>query len=86
MKSVLDVVQILYVIVATLVLGAEGAGPGPEKRKLVVDKALAIIDEPGGIEVPGWLRGILPLVLPILVDLIVAQLNRMGFLKPSIVS
>jgi hypothetical protein len=83
MKAILDVVQILYALVVTLVIGVEGSGPGPDKKKAVVDKILAIIDEPGGIDVPSWLRGILPTVLPILVDLVVAQLNRLGFLKPS---
>jgi len=49
----------------------------------VVAQVLAIIDEPGGIEVPAWLRAMLPVVLPLLVDLVVAQLNRLGFLQPS---
>jgi hypothetical protein len=83
MKSVLDAIRIIYTLVVTLVVGVEGTGAGPEKRAAVVTQTLAILDEPGGIEVPAWLRAMLPVVLPILVDLIVAQLNRLGFLQAS---
>lgn len=83
MKSALDAIRIIYALVATLVVGVEGSGAGPEKRAAVVAQTLTILDEPGGIEVPAWLRGILPSVLPWLVDLVVAQLNRLGFLAPS---
>lgn len=83
MKSVLDAIRIIYTLVVTLVVGVEGTGAGPEKRAAVVTQTLAILDEPGGIEVPAWLRAMLPTILPILVDLIVAQLNRLGFLQAS---
>ncbi len=83
MKSALDAIRIIYTLVATLVVGIEGTGTGPEKKAAVVAQTLAILDEPGGIEVPTWLRAMLPVVLPILVDLIVGQLNRLGFLQPS---
>jgi hypothetical protein len=86
MKTVLDSIRIVYTLVVTLAIGVEGSGAGPEKKAAVIAQALAILDEPGGIEVPDWLRGILPTVLPFLVDLVIGQLNRMGFLKPSIVS
>lgn len=83
MKSVLDAIRIIYTLVVTLAVGVEGTGPGAEKRAAVVTQVLAILDEPGGIEVPAWLRAMLPTILPILVDLIVTQLNRLGFLQPS---
>lgn len=83
MKSILDAIRIIYALVVSLVVGVEGAGTGPEKKAAVVTQTLAIIDEPKGIECPAWLRGMLPVLLPILVDLIVAQLNRLDFLAPS---
>lgn len=83
MQAILDTIRIIYTLVVTLVVGVEGTGAGPEKRAAVVTQTMAILDEPGGIEVPAWLRAMLPVVLPILVDLIVAQLNRLGFLQPS---
>jgi len=83
MQAILDSIRIIYTLVVTLAVGVEGSGAGPEKRAAVVAQVLAILDEPGGIEVPSWLRGILPSVLPWLVDLVVAQLNRLGFLQSS---
>jgi hypothetical protein len=83
MKTALDAIRIVYALVVTLAIGVEGTAAGPEKKTAVVAQVLAILDEPGGIEVPSWLRGILPSVLPFLVDLVVAQLNRLGFLLPS---
>jgi hypothetical protein len=83
MKTALDAIRIVYALVVTLAIGVEGTAAGPEKKAAVVAQVLAILDEPGGIEVPSWLRGILPSVLPFLVDLVVAQLNRLGFLLPS---
>jgi hypothetical protein len=83
MQAILDTIRIIYTLVVTLVVGVEGTGGGTEKRAAVVTQTLAILDEPGGIEVPAWLRAMLPVVLPILVDLIVAQLNRLGFLQAS---
>jgi hypothetical protein len=83
MKSVLDAIRIIYALVVTLVVGVEGTGAGSEKRAAVVTQTLAILDEPEGIEVPAWMRAMLPTILPILVDLIVAQLNRLGFLQAS---
>ncbi len=83
MQAILDSIRIIYALVVTLAVGVEGSGAGPEKRAAVVAQVLAIIDEPGGIEVPAWLRAMLPVVLPLLVDLVVAQLNRLGFLTPS---
>lgn len=83
MKTILDSIRIVYALVVTLAIGVEGSAPGPEKKAAVVAQVLAILDEPGGIEVPDWLRGLLPTVLPFLVDLVVAQLNRLGFLSPS---
>lgn len=83
MQAILDAIRIIYTLVVTLVVGVEGTGAGPEKRAAVVAQTLAILDEPGGIEVPAWLRAMLPVVLPILVDLVVGQLNRLGFLQAS---
>lgn len=83
MKTALDAIRIVYALVVTLAIGVEGTAAGPEKKAAVVAQVLAILDEPGGIEVPSWLRGILPSVLPFLVDLVVAQLNRLGFLDSS---
>lgn len=83
MQTIIDSIRIIYTLVVTLAVGVEGTGPGAEKRAAVVTQVLAIIDEPGGIEVPAWLRAMLPVVLPLLVDLVVAQLNRLGFLTPS---
>lgn len=83
MKTILDSIRIIYTLVVTLAIGVEGSGAGPEKKAAVIAQVLAILDEPGGIEVPDWLRGILPSVLPFLVDLAVAQLNRLGFLASS---
>lgn len=83
MKTILDSIRIIYTLVVTLAIGVEGSAPGPEKKAAVIAQVLAILDEPGGIEVPDWLRGILPSVLPFLVDLAVAQLNRLGFLASS---
>jgi len=83
MKAVLDSIRIVYTLVVTLVVGVEGPTPGPEKKAAVIAQTLAVLDEEGGIEVPSWLRAFLPTILPILVDLIVAQLNRLGFLNTS---
>ena len=83
MKTTLDAIRIIYTLVVTMAIGVEGTAAGPEKRAAVVAQTLAILDEPGGIEVPAWLRAMLPVVLPLLVDLVVAQLNRLGFLTPS---
>lgn len=83
MKAVLDAIRIVYALVVTLIVGVEGTAPGPEKKAAVISQTLAVLDEEGGIEVPSWLRAFLPTILPILVDLIVAQLNRLGFLTPS---
>lgn len=83
MKTILDSVRIIYTLVVALAIGVEGSAPGPEKKASVVAQVLAILDEPGGIEVPDWLRGLLPTVLPFLVDLVVGQLNRLGFLASS---
>lgn len=83
MQAIIDSIRIIYTLVVTLAIGVEGAASGPEKKAAVVAQVLAILDEPGGIEVPAWLRAMLPVVLPILVDLVVAQLNRLGFLQAS---
>ena len=66
MQAILDSIRIIYTLVVTLAVGVEGSGAGPEKRAAVVAQVLAIIDEPGGIEVPAWLRAMLPVVLPLL--------------------
>ena len=83
MQAILDSIRIIYTLVVTLAVGVESTAPGPEKKASVIAQVLAILDEPGGIEVPAWLRAMLPVVLPILVDMVVAQLNRLGFLMPS---
>lgn len=86
MKTIYDSIQILYTIIVAMVIGAEGVGTGPEKKATATARTLEIIDEPGGIEIPAWLRPILVTIIPVMIDLVVAQLNRLGFFAPSSVS
>ena len=83
MKNLLDTLRVLYALVITLAVGAEHPGGGADKKKAVIDQALAILDEPGGIEAPGWLRPYLPALLGIIVDVAVGVLNKTGFFGNS---
>lgn len=84
MKSAIDSLRLLYVLVLTLAVGAEASGaPGPQKKAEVVAQALVILDEPGGITIPVWLRPYAGTILGIIVDVAVTLLNKTGFFEPS---
>jgi hypothetical protein len=64
----------------TYAMEAEGTAAGnAEKKKAVVAKVLADLKDPGGIEIKSPLiLGIVEMFLPMLVDLAVAQLKKVG--------
>ena len=73
----------LIIVIIGVVTGEEAPGGGAEKRAAAIAKTRAILDAPGGIDLPTWLTPYLDLILGVFVDAAVALLNRSGFFGKS---
>ena len=73
----------LIIVIIGIVTGEEAPGNGAEKRAAAIAKTRAILDAPGGIDLPVWLNPYLDLILGVFVDAAVALLNRSGFFGRS---
>ena len=86
MTSILKVfaaLRILFVFAMPFTVLAEAGGkPGPEKRSEVVALLKDEIQKLG-LAIPAWLDRFLDPLLGIIVDVVVAILNRMGFFEHS---
>ncbi len=81
--KVFGVLRILFVFAMPFAVLAESGGkPGPEKRKDVVERLKEEIRQLG-LVLPNWLDRYLDPLLGIIVDVVVAILNRMGFFEHS---
>ena len=84
MASILKVFGVLRVVIVfamPFTLLAESTGkPGPEKRREVVGLLKDEIEQLG-LTIPDWLDRFLDPLLGLIVDVVVAVLNRMGFFE-----
>lgn len=74
-----QLVDDLKAIVAVIMVYAghaeETGADGAAKKQQVIDAMFAEFDKPGGIELPGWFRKVAPILLPTLIDTVVAVLQ-----------
>ena len=81
--KVFAVLRILFVFAMPFTVLAEAGGkPGPEKRSEVM---LLLKEETVrlGLTIPAWLDKFLDPLLGLIVDVVVAILNRIGFFEHS---
>lgn len=71
----------IFTLLLVIILDLNGDGTTEKEKQQVVDDALAQIDKPGGIDVPSWLRSILPMILPILVSFVVKKVQESDFFE-----
>lgn len=71
-----DLWAIGLILLPLIFKAEESGGTGPEKKQKVIDEVMAVLNQPGGIDAPGWVLGILQsVVLPWLIDIIVGVMN-----------
>lgn len=81
-KLIYDIMRIFSVAVL-VVLSVERPGEGSQKRQEAVEKITALINEPGGISIPGVFSAHTEWVVGLAVDLAVKTLNRNGWKAPE---
>lgn len=83
-KFLSDILKLIAALVP-FVVDAEFSGQqGPEKRAAALAAVNAVIDEPGGINLPAWIAGeFRAWLLGFLIDMLVRGLNRTGFFGKS---
>ena len=66
-----------FIVPLAMLLESEGL-PGPEKRAAVLAKLKKQLDD-AGLSFPKWVQGFIDPILGLLIDAVVAYLNRTGF-------
>ena len=66
-----------FIVPLAMLLECEGL-PGPEKRAAVLAKLKKQLDE-AGLQLPRWAQGFIDPIFGLLIDAVVAYLNKTGF-------
>lgn len=79
-KFLSDILKCVVALVPFLIEAEITGAAGPEKKSAVVASINAVIDEPGGVDLPSWIAGdFRNWLLSLLIDVLVRLLNRTGF-------
>lgn len=83
-KFLSDILKIVVALVPFLIEAETTGASGAEKKAAVVAAIGAVIDEPGGVDLPTWIVGdFRAWLLGLIIDVLVRLLNKTGFFSKS---
>jgi len=81
MKLIHDILRLIATLIP-FILEAELSG-GTDKKSAVVTKVCAIVDEPGGLDLPSWISGdFRKWLVGVIIDILLKVLPKDFYAKP----